>query len=114
MVTESKSYAEDPQILGTSFQNLVAFTTWRPGFVHPWKGGLLHGFVKLQFLLQQLLVECARIFSTADLFVWLLVWNRVVCAIYIFCQNGSDVLNSASELLALWKFFVGFHRLCMM
>jgi hypothetical protein len=86
MVTESKSCAEDPQILGTSLQNLVAFTTWRPGFVHPWKGDLLHGFVKHHILHQQMLVECVRIFSTADLFVWLLVWNRFVCAVYILSE----------------------------
>jgi hypothetical protein len=69
MVRESKSYAGDPQILGTSFQNLVAFTTWRPGFVLPFKGDLLHGFMKLHILHQQLLVECVRIFSTANQFV---------------------------------------------
>ena len=112
MVTESKSYSEDPQMFGTSFQNLVVFTTWRPGFVHPWKGDLLHGFVKIHILHQQLLVECVRIFSTADLFVWLLVWNRVVCAIYILSE-WFRLLNSASELLALLNFFVGFHRLCI-
>jgi len=86
MVTESNSYVEDPQIFGTSFQNLVAFTTCRPGFLHPWKGDLLQGFMKLHILHHQLLVEYVRIFSTADVFVWLLVWIRVVCAMCVLSE----------------------------
>jgi len=37
-VTCSKFYAEDPQILVATLQNLfvVATATWRPGFVHAW------------------------------------------------------------------------------
>jgi hypothetical protein len=86
IVSGSKLYAEDPQILETSLRNLVACTTWLPGFVQPRKGGLLHGCVKLHILHQQLHVKCVRIFRTAILFVRLLVWNRVVCAIYILSE----------------------------
>jgi hypothetical protein len=28
-------HTEDPQILGATIQNLVAWATWQPGFVHP-------------------------------------------------------------------------------
>lgn len=41
-------------------------------------------------------------------------YGTELCVRYIFCQNGSDVLNSASELLALSKFLVRFYKLCMM
>lgn len=34
IVTWSKFQTEDPQILGTKVQNLVARETWRPVFVH--------------------------------------------------------------------------------
>jgi len=35
-VTGSKFRPEDPQILGGTVQSLVATTTCRVGFVHPW------------------------------------------------------------------------------
>ena len=33
-VTWSKYHTKDPQVLGSTVQNLVAAATWRPGFVH--------------------------------------------------------------------------------
>jgi len=36
MLTQSKFYPEDPQILGDTVPNLFAMATWRSGFVHPW------------------------------------------------------------------------------
>ena len=33
-VTWSKYHTKDPQVLGSTVQNLVATATWRPGFVH--------------------------------------------------------------------------------
>ena len=35
-VTNSRFRPEDPQILGGMVQSIVATTTWRLGFVHPW------------------------------------------------------------------------------
>jgi hypothetical protein len=41
-VTSSQSCTQDPQKLGVTMQNLVARTTWRSGFVHPWLTASLH------------------------------------------------------------------------
>jgi hypothetical protein len=35
-LTSSKFQTEDPEISGATVQNVVARTTWRPGFVYPW------------------------------------------------------------------------------
>ena len=35
-VTRSSYHNDDIQILGTTVQNLVATTNWRPEFLHPW------------------------------------------------------------------------------
>jgi hypothetical protein len=35
-VTWNTFHTEDPQILGANVKYLIATTTWRRGFVHPW------------------------------------------------------------------------------
>ena len=34
-------HTEDPEVLGTTVQNLVLLAIWRPGFVHPWTSLLI-------------------------------------------------------------------------
>lgn len=36
-VWKEKFYAEDPETLRATIQNLVAWASWPPGFVHPWR-----------------------------------------------------------------------------